>query len=45
MSDEFSLGLVDLVVLVGFLVVTIAFAIWKSRGAKDGADFFWVAAD
>jgi SSS family solute:Na+ symporter len=40
MSNPFSLGWIDLAVLIGFLVITIAFAIWKSRGAKEGADFF-----
>jgi SSS family solute:Na+ symporter len=41
MPNEFSLGWVDLIVLIGFLVITIGFAIWKSRGAKEGgADFF-----
>jgi len=41
MASEFSLGMVDLVVLIGFLAVTIGFAIWKSRGGKDeGTDFF-----
>ena len=40
MTKEFSLGMIDLVVLVGFIGITIAFAIWKSRGKKEGADFF-----
>jgi SSS family solute:Na+ symporter len=40
MPNEFSLAPVDLLVLIGFLVATIAFAIWKSRGKKEGADFF-----
>lgn len=40
MPNEFSLGIIDLVVLVGFIAITIAFAIWKSRGKKEGADFF-----
>lgn len=38
--NEFSLGMIDLIVLVGFAIVTIGFAIWKSRGKKEGADFF-----
>lgn len=41
MQSEITLGWIDLLVLVGFLVVTIGFAIWKSRGTKEaGADFF-----
>jgi len=40
MTKEFSLGVIDLIVLVGFIGITIAFAIWKSRGKKEGADFF-----
>lgn len=40
MTNESSLGVIDLVVLVGFIGLTIAFAIWKSRGKKEGADFF-----
>ncbi len=40
MPNEFSLAPVNLVVRIGFLVATIAFAIWKSRGKKEGADFF-----
>jgi len=39
-ETDFGLGDLDLVVLVGFMLVTIAFALWKSRGRGEGADFF-----
>lgn len=36
-----KLGWMDLLVLIGFLFITIGFAIWKSRGSKEeGSDFF-----
>lgn len=35
-----GLGAIDLIVLLTFIVVTIAFALWKSRKQQDGSDFF-----
>ncbi|MEM9347117.1 MAG: sodium/solute symporter [Planctomycetota bacterium] len=35
-----GLSAIDLIVLLTFVVVTVAFALWKSRKLGDGSDFF-----